>query len=101
MSRLKTLRPRIEPAQTSRLKSAAPTEWGSGRGGRPWRRIRERILIRDQYTCQKCGKITEQLEVDHIIGKTLGGTDDDLNLQSLCVPCHQVKTAAESRGINE
>ncbi|MDR8330758.1 HNH endonuclease, partial [Acinetobacter baumannii] len=26
-----------------------------------------------------------------------GGTDDESNLQSLCVPCHKKKTQQESR----
>ncbi|WP_256218679.1 HNH endonuclease [Pseudomonas sp. NBRC 111130] len=25
-----------------------------------------------------------------------GGSDDESNLQSLCVPCHQAKTATEA-----
>lgn len=70
--------------------------WGSGRGGRPWRRKRATILVRDQYTCQSCGTVTLDLEVDHIINIAQGGNDDDTNLQALCVPCHKLKTAEES-----
>ncbi|MEN5029101.1 HNH endonuclease [Pseudomonas sp. Ps21-P2] len=70
--------------------------WGSGRGGRPWRRKRAAILVRDQYTCQSCGTVTLDLEVDHIINIAQGGNDDDANLQALCVPCHKLKTAEES-----
>ena len=36
-------------------------------------------------------------EVDHITPLTLGGTDDDANLQALCTPCHRTKTQAEAR----
>lgn len=70
--------------------------WGSGRGGRPWRRKRAAVLVRDQYTCQSCGTITLDLEVDHIVNIAQGGTDDEENLQALCVPCHKLKTAEES-----
>ncbi|WP_441005289.1 HNH endonuclease [Xanthomonas sp. WHRI 1810A] len=70
--------------------------WGSGRGGRPWRRKRAAILIRDEYTCQACSTVTLDLEVDHIINVAQGGTDDEANLQALCVPCHKAKTAEES-----
>ncbi|WP_410934349.1 HNH endonuclease [Pseudomonas sp. W5-01] len=52
--------------------------------------------MRDQYTCQSCGTVTLDLEVDHIINIAQGGSDDDANLQALCVPCHKVKTAQES-----
>ena len=99
MARLTTIQPRIQMAQSrpvSKMPEGEATGWGSGRGGRPWRRIRERILLRDKYTCQRCGHIGTDLEVDHIINVAQGGTDDDENLQSLCIPCHKAKTAAES-----
>ena len=54
-----------------------------------WRKIRERILRRDQNTCQRCG--LEGNTVDHIIPRTLGGDDSDSNLQVLCGPCNYSK----------
>lgn len=69
--------------------------------GRPWRRLRERILKRDQYLCVACrkkGKLTEATEVDHIKPVAQQGTDDESNLQSLCAACHQAKTIAENGG---
>lgn len=102
MGRLTTLKPRVTMAKGRQLASPGeangqPSEsWGSGRGGRPWRRIRDAILLRDKYTCQQCGHIGTDLEVDHIVNVAQGGTDDDCNLQSLCIPCHKVKTATES-----
>lgn len=65
--------------------------------GRPWRRVVERIKYRDRYTCQLCKHITEQGEVDHRIPLSQGGTDEDDNLQWLCVPCHKTKTHTEQR----
>lgn len=100
MGRLTTLRPRM--AEAANRQYAAPNAeegnegWGSGRGGRPWRRKRALILVRDEYTCQACGTVTLDLEVDHIINVAQGGTDDEANLQALCVPCHKLKTAEES-----
>lgn len=100
MSRLTTLKPRMAQAQGRQY--AAPVSadaeggWGSGRGGRPWRRKRQLILQRDKYTCQACGIVTLDLEVDHIVNIAQGGGEDDANLQALCVPCHKLKTAAES-----
>lgn len=72
--------------------------YGQGRGGRPWRRIVERVRIRDEYTCRKCGRVTESGEVDHIVPVARGGTDDPSNLQYLCGGpggCHAEKTRQE------
>lgn len=68
--------------------------------GYSWRKIRDRILERDNFLCQPClanGVVTAAKEVDHIINKESGGTDEDYNLQSICKSCHKEKTQAESR----
>ncbi|GHB30560.1 HNH endonuclease [Salinicola rhizosphaerae] len=73
----------------------------SGRGGRPWRRIRDRVLQRDKGLCQAClraGRVTPATEVDHIVNLESGGTDDDSNLEAICSPCHKAKTAREAQG---
>jgi len=41
--------------------------------------------------------VKEGTEVDHIVNVAEGGTDDDVNLQTICSDCHQVKTQAEAR----
>ncbi|MAG66595.1 MAG: HNH endonuclease [Pseudomonadales bacterium] len=100
MGRLSTVKPRVQMAQGRHMARADDVQverWGSGRGGRPWRRKRDQIFLRDGYTCQHCGKVTHELELDHIVNVAQGGTDDDENLQSLCVPCHKQKTAMESQ----
>ena len=51
---------------------------------------REAILHRDNYTCQCCGKKHVRLEVHHIIFRSLGGTDDEKNLITLCEMCHKL-----------
>lgn len=84
------------------LKNNQPTlakqeNYGQGRGGRPWRRIKKQVHERDQWICCRCGRITMDLECDHIVNKAQGGTDDLSNLQSLCVPCHEEKTLLESK----
>ncbi|KJV38197.1 HNH endonuclease [Acinetobacter brisouii] len=64
--------------------------------GHTWRKLREKVLQRDSYLCVQCnsvGQIAEATDVDHIIPKAHGGTDDMSNLQSLCSVCHKEKTA--------
>lgn len=60
----------------------------------------KRIHMRDQFTCQnkQCNIVTTDLEVDHRVAVTAGGTDNDMNLRCLCVMCHSIKTKIESIG---
>ena len=75
------------------------TRWGNGRGGRPWRRLRDQVLARDHYTCQRCGRISDtDMECDHIVPTSKGGTDEPSNLQALCRDCHKAKTTREAGG---
>ena len=50
---------------------------------------REAVLHRDNYTCQCCGKKHVRLEAHHIIFRSMGGTDDERNLITLCEKCHK------------
>lgn len=101
MARLKALVPRLATLPVRLPATAQVTaNYGQGRGGRPWRRLVEQVKLRDQYTCRACGLVTEQGECDHIFPQAEGGNDDMVNLQWLCIPCHEVKTRAEAaRGI--
>ena len=91
---LVTLKPRLKPTNNHQPKQ----RWGGGRGGRPWRRLRDQILLRDLYTCQHCQKVFKpsELECDHIVNTAKGGSDEPSNLQALCKLCHTKKTLAES-----
>ena len=66
--------------------------------GREWERRRKWVLDRDLHLCQVClnaGRYTPASQVDHIVPKSRGGTDDLLNLQAICSECHKAKTAGE------
>jgi len=64
------------------------------RGGR-LTKIRERIAIRDEYTCQMCGRVTVNGEVDHKVPLHLGGQETDANRWWLCPGCHAAKSERE------
>lgn len=57
--------------------------------------LRFEIFKRDSFTCQYCGRQTPTavLEVDHIIPKAEGGTDDPNNLITACRDCNRGKGA--------
>lgn len=78
----------------------------SGRGGRPWQRLRKRIFQRDGFLCQSCkaDDILTAVDLhganvgicDHIIPTFEGGSDDESNLQTLCKKCSDDKTKQEA-----
>ena len=55
--------------------------------------IRYEVLKRAKYRCELCGVSGEEkaLEVDHILPRNNGGSDDLSNLQSLCYSCNATK----------
>lgn len=61
-------------------------------------KLREKIKIRDNYTCQNCGlSIKDEenllLEIDHVIPLSKGGITSEDNLQTLCWKCNRSKGA--------
>ena len=42
--------------------------------------------------CTAAGRVRSAVELDHILPRSKGGSDDDDNLQGLCVRCHAAKT---------
>lgn len=63
-----------------------------------WYKLRDAIMVRDQYMCQPClanDRLTPATEVDHIVPKSKEGTDNPDNLQAICQTCHIEKTLRE------
>lgn len=80
------------------------SQWGTGGVTQA---VRQRILQRDNHTCQQQdpGCTITATEVDHIVNlAALGLTradamadEDDNNLRAICTPCHKTKTERERR----
>jgi len=55
---------------------------------------RFRVLQRDGFRCQYCGKTAKddvKLEIDHIRPRCEGGTDEMINLITACFDCNRSK----------
>ncbi|MGL6200462.1 MAG: HNH endonuclease [Lachnospiraceae bacterium] len=52
-----------------------------------------RVTRRDNNTCQVCGKILldREIEIDHIIPYSRGGSSDEHNLRVTCLQCNRKK----------
>ncbi len=68
--------------------------------------VRYEVLKRAKYRCELCGTSAEvkSLEVDHILPKNQGGSDELHNFQALCYSCNATKRDRDDtdfRGIAE
>lgn len=56
-------------------------------------KTRFEVLKRDRFTCAYCGKHPPEvlLEVDHIVPRAAGGSDDIANLTTACTDCNRGK----------
>jgi diadenosine tetraphosphate (Ap4A) HIT family hydrolase len=92
-------------------------EYKAKRGKRIWQHrkisagyisgtLRYEVLKRARFRCELCGVSADvrALEVDHIVPRNRGGTDDPDNLQALCYRCNSMKRDRDTtdfRGIRD
>jgi ATP adenylyltransferase len=92
-------------------------EYKAKRGKRIWQHrrvsvgylsgtLRYEVLKRARFRCELCGVSAEvrALEVDHIVPRSRGGTDEPANLQALCYRCNSMKRDRDTtdlRGVRE
>ena len=82
----------------------AIVEWFSCRRSRH-RRVarsraqRDRLWERANRQCAHCDATLPRhgYDVDHIVALADGGTEDDTNLQILCLACHRLKNVIEAK----
>jgi 5-methylcytosine-specific restriction protein A len=56
------------------------------------------LVLSEEPLCRQCrteGRTVAAVEVDHIVPRRQGGTDDRSNLQPLCTSHHSAKTMTE------
>lgn len=70
-----------------------------------WPVIRAGILRRDNRTCQVCGQRGQAVDVDHIVPRIEGGSDQPSNLRTICaslnrggVACNRGRGGSKVRG---
>ena len=72
--------------------------------GTNWRRLRSYVLDHQPLCADPFGhhvedrRVVPASQVDHIVPRAEGGTDDEDNLQALCPSCHARKTALHDGG---
>lgn len=98
---------RRPPSLNSRSPTPGPRKsWETTRTSRhargygwDWEKKRAALLKREPIcrACRSRGRAVVATDVDHILDKALGGSDDEDNLQPLCGPCHKAKTAQAPR----
>jgi 5-methylcytosine-specific restriction endonuclease McrA len=96
VKRLTTLKPKIAKVDLRRGSRVATERIR----GYELTKIRERIALRDEYTCQICGRgiALDRGEVDHIVPLSSGGGNNEDNLQWICrEPCHREKSEREEK----
>lgn len=72
-----------------------PTTRQTPTSHRRWRTLRDQVL-QDEPTCRVCDFLPS-VTVDHIVPIAEGGAELDRdNLQGICTPCHDAKTAEEA-----
>lgn len=100
MTKLQTLKPKLQVLDTRRVPMMQAKPGATERvRGRKWMSQRQRVMLRDNYTCAACGCVRHDHDVDHRMPLEQGGSNDDSNLQLLCSGpdrCHAQKTAQEA-----
>ena len=75
--------------------------WQYQKSNRLDENLRIATLMRDNYTCQECGKRDCMLEAHHIVPRRLKGSNSIGNLITLCNTCHDKTERVEEKFITK
>ena len=64
--------------------------------GSAWSTLRAQVG-REEHCCRVCGSTSPRWLCDHVLPKSMGGTDERGNLQRLCSTCEGRKTSSEGK----
>ena len=99
MGRIACVKPRVQTLARPAVRPVTVAEVARPSDAK-WQAVRRVVLARDRGLCVACGAtghVALARDVDHRVPLWQGGAAlDPANLQSLCVPCHKAKTAAEA-----
>lgn len=76
-------------------------KWQYQKSNRLDENLRIATLMRDNYTCQECGKKNCRLEAHHIVPRRSKGNDSIYNLITLCDICHDKTKDNEEKFIKK
>lgn len=79
---------------------SCPVGWAANSSRKPsgkWKKVCALVRERSKKHCERCGRFDQSGEVDHILNRARGGTDDLENAQFLCRACHKIKTDEEKK----
>ena len=87
---------RIPTLKMPRVPSARRAADHAVYNSRAWARVRHEVLVRDNWTCQSCGRqcgiAAKDAHVDHVVPMSQGGETTAAACQTLCPVCHARKT---------
>ena len=65
--------------------------------------LRYEVLKRAKFRCELCGVSADikALEIDHILPRSKGGSDEQFNLQALCYSCNAMKRDRDDTDFRE
>jgi 5-methylcytosine-specific restriction endonuclease McrA len=89
-ARLSALPPRLAMLADREGHSQVTEPWRNWFKLARWQRLRVRVFIRDNYTCQICQRVTARPIGDHIVPHRGDPALfwSEANVQTLCKPCH-------------